>query len=267
MSSKTPPTPGERQGIAVLGGSFNPPHCTHQRLATAALDHLPISELRIVPAGTPPHKDGDLAPAADRLAMCRLAFADRPGIVVDDREVRRSGPSFTVDTLQELATEAPGRALFFLIGSDNLRLLPTWRDHHRLLALCTVVTYPRAGHSISATTLRGLDLTRPNAKACSRTCSPDRPTQWPRATCDAAGGAANGTWPRSLLPCAATSRPTRSTDDSSRCSRSHRLRSSRARGVDQPPLFRNGCPTTCQGQVARVTCGRSRWRESWSLPP
>ena len=161
MSSKTPspPTAGERQGIAVLGGSFNPPHCTHQRLAAAAFSHLPISELRIVPAGTPPHKDVDLAPAADRLAMCRLAFADRPGIVVDDREVRRSGPSFTVDTLQELATEAPGRALFFLIGSDNLRLLPTWRDHHRLLALCTVVTYPRAGHSISATTLRGLDLT------------------------------------------------------------------------------------------------------------
>ncbi|HZN38329.1 MAG TPA: nicotinate (nicotinamide) nucleotide adenylyltransferase [Planctomycetota bacterium] len=161
MSSKTPspPTPGERQGIAVLGGSFNPPHCTHQRLAAAAFSHLPISELRIVPAGTPPHKDLDLAPAAHRLAMCRLAFANRPGIVVDDREVRRSGPSFTVDTLQELTTEAPGRVLFFLIGSDNLRLLPTWRDHHRLLALCTVVTYPRAGHAISANTLRGLDLT------------------------------------------------------------------------------------------------------------
>src|SRR5262245_42580764 len=105
MSSKTPPTKGDRKGIAVLGGSFNPPHCSHQRLAAAAFAHLPIAELRIVPAGTPPHKDTDLAPAADRLAMCRLAFADRPGIMVDDREVRRRGPSFTVDTLQELATE------------------------------------------------------------------------------------------------------------------------------------------------------------------
>ena len=112
-----------------------------------------------MPAGTPPHKVEDLAPAMHRLTMCRLAFADRPGIVVDDREVRRSGPSYTVDTLQERVREAPGRALYFLIGSDNLRLLATWRDHHRLLSLCTVVTWPRAGHPVSASTLRGLDLT------------------------------------------------------------------------------------------------------------
>jgi nicotinate-nucleotide adenylyltransferase len=91
--------------------------------------------------------------------MCRLAFAGQPGVVVDDRELRRSGPSFTVDTLAELAAEAPGRRLFFLIGSDNLPLLPTWRDHHRLLALATVVTCPRRGHAIDAEVLAGLDLT------------------------------------------------------------------------------------------------------------
>ncbi len=154
-------SPGaEGLGVAVLGGSFNPPHRTHQLLAAAALAHLPITEVRIIPAGDHPHKRGtDMAPAADRLAMCQLAFADQPHVVVDDREVRRAGPSFTVDTLAELAASAPGRRIFFLIGSDNLPLLPTWRDHHRLLALCTVVTYPRAGHPVTAAALNGLDLT------------------------------------------------------------------------------------------------------------
>ena len=147
-------------GLAVLGGSFNPPHRTHQRLVTTALAHLPIREVRVLPAGDHPHKRGrDMAPAADRLAMCRLAFAGMPQVVVDDRELRRAGPSFTVDTLAELAAEHPGRRLFFLIGSDNLPLLPTWRDHHRLLTLATVVTYPRLGFPIAAATLDGLDLT------------------------------------------------------------------------------------------------------------
>lgn len=159
-SSPTDPGPAARRGIAILGGSFNPPHRTHLRLAAAALQALPVAEVRVVPAGDHPHKrQGDLAAAAHRLAMCRLAFAGLPQVVVDDRELHRRGPSFTVDTLAELAAEAPGRPLFFLIGSDNLPLLPTWHQHHRLLALATVVTYPRADHPVTAATLAGLDLT------------------------------------------------------------------------------------------------------------
>ena len=155
----SPPPAAAAAGLGVFGGSFNPPHSTHVRLARAALQQLPIRELRVIPAGDHPHKrDRDMAPAADRLAMCRLAFADLPGVVVDDRELRRRGPSFTVDTLAELAQEAPGRPLYFLIGSDNLPLLPTWRQPERLLALCTVVTYPRLGHPIDPATLRALPL-------------------------------------------------------------------------------------------------------------
>lgn len=155
-----------RPGLAVLGGSFNPPHHTHLRLAAAALRALPIDEVRVIPAGDHPHKRrAELASAAHRLAMCRLAFAGQPQVVVDDRELRRSGPSFTVDTLAELAAEAPGRPLFFLIGSDNLPLLPTWHAHHRLLALATVVTYPRQGHPITASALAGLDLTADERRA------------------------------------------------------------------------------------------------------
>ncbi|MEO6596170.1 MAG: nicotinate (nicotinamide) nucleotide adenylyltransferase [Planctomycetota bacterium] len=149
----------EPTGIGVLGGSFNPPHQTHKRVANAALAHLPIAELRVVPAGDHPHKrNREMAPARHRLEMCRLAFADQPGVVVDSCELERSGPSFTVDTVAELAAKAPGRPIFFLIGSDNLPLLPTWHDHHRLLELCTVVTFPRAGHAIDEAVLANLDL-------------------------------------------------------------------------------------------------------------
>lgn len=149
----------ERTGIGVLGGAFNPPHRTHERLATTALRQLPIAELRVIPAGDHPHKRSrDMAKAQDRLAMCRLAFAALPGVIVDDREVRRRGPSFTVDTLAELAAEAPGRHLFLLIGSDNLPLIATWHDPQRLLALCTVVTYPRAGHAVGEHALAGQPL-------------------------------------------------------------------------------------------------------------
>ena len=151
---------GPRTGIAVLGGSFNPPHATHLRLVQTALDRLPVAEVRIVPAAEHPHKQHrDMAPAEHRLAMCRLAFAGEPRAIVDDRELRRAGPSFTVDTLREIAAEHPGRTVWFLIGSDNLRLLPTWRDHHGILELAPVVTYPRAGHPVRAEDLAALDLT------------------------------------------------------------------------------------------------------------
>ncbi len=147
-------------GLGILGGAFDPPHATHLRLAAQALARLPIARLLVIPAGNHPHKqDPDRTPAAHRLAMCRLAFAADPRIAVDDREVRRRGRSYTVDTLAELQREHPGVRLFFLIGSDNLPLLPTWREHHRLLALATVVTCPRAGHPVHAAQLAALDLT------------------------------------------------------------------------------------------------------------
>lgn len=146
-------------GIGVLGGTFDPPHASHRRLAETALRTLPIDRLLVIPAGDHPHKQHrGVTPAADRLAMCKLAFADLAGAVVDDREVRRGGLSFTVDTLADLRREHPGRRLYFLIGSDNLPLLPSWRDHHRILALATIVTYPRGGHPIDAAALTDLDL-------------------------------------------------------------------------------------------------------------
>ena len=151
---------GSHRGIAVYGGSFNPPHRTHRRICEAALAQLPVDELRLLPAGDHPHKRSErLAPAAHRLAMCQLAFADLPGLVVDDRELRRAGPSFTVTTLEELRREQPGRQRWFVLGADNLPLLPSWKDHHRILELARIATFPRLGFAIDASSLEGLDLT------------------------------------------------------------------------------------------------------------
>jgi len=164
--ARDPVQPTPPRGVGVLGGSFNPPHRTHVRLAREALRLLPIDELRVIPSGDHPHKRGrDMAPAAHRLAMCRLAFAGIDGVVVDDRELRRDGRSFTVDTLEELRRERPDARLFFLIGSDNLPLLPTWHAHHRLLELATVVTWPRRGHPVDERRLAALDLTEGERRA------------------------------------------------------------------------------------------------------
>ncbi len=147
------------RGLGVFGGSFNPPHASHRRLVEAALAQLPIDRLLVIPTGDHPLKRGDdMAPAADRLAMCRLAFGDQPGVAVDDRELRRPGRSFTVDTLAELAAEHPGRRLFFLIGSDNLAILPQWREPARICELATLATYPRLGHPVDAAALAALPL-------------------------------------------------------------------------------------------------------------
>jgi nicotinate-nucleotide adenylyltransferase len=146
-------------GIGVFGGSFNPPHLSHRRLCATALDRLPIARLLVLPSGDHPLKRSqDMAPAADRLAMCRLAFGDLPGVAVDDRELRRPGPSFTVDTLAELRAEHPGAPLYLLVGSDNLRILGLWREPARILELATLVTYPRSGHPIDAASLAALPV-------------------------------------------------------------------------------------------------------------
>lgn len=163
MASAGTGTPDDPQpappGLAVLGGSFNPPHQSHRRIAEQALDQLPVQRLLVIPSGDHPHKQGrDMAPAGDRLEMARLAFAGVPGVEVDGRELRREGLSYTVDTLAELRDQHPGTRLFFLIGSDNLPLLPTWHAHHRLLELATVATWPRAGYPVDAAHLEGLDL-------------------------------------------------------------------------------------------------------------
>lgn len=136
-------------GLALFGGAFNPPHLTHRKIIVAAKEQLPVQTVVILPAGAHPHKQTpahQLAPADARLELCQLAFGDLPYVRIDDRELRRAGLSYTVDTLIELRNENPDTTLFWIIGSDNLPLLHTWRQPDRILELATIVTYPRKGH-------------------------------------------------------------------------------------------------------------------------
>jgi len=138
-------TPGAgRPRIGFFGGAFDPPHRTHVALAREAMAQGRLAQLRIFPTGHAWHKARTLSPAADRVAMARLAFGELPGVVVDDRETRRDGPTYTIDTLRELQAEQPGAQLVLLLGTDQVQALPTWNGWQELLALAIVLVADRA---------------------------------------------------------------------------------------------------------------------------
>jgi nicotinate-nucleotide adenylyltransferase len=132
--------------VGVLGGTFNPIHLGHLVLAESFRERLALDRVLFVPAATPPHKAAlGLAAAHHRYAMAALAVSGTPAFAVSDVEVRRSGPSYSVDTLEALAGEWPGARLFFLMGSDTFLDLPTWRTPERLPTWATLAVGHRAG--------------------------------------------------------------------------------------------------------------------------
>ncbi len=139
--------------IGVFGGAFDPPHLAHVALVRSAIEALALDEVRVLPTGQAWHRPGPLSAAAQRLAMARLAFAGLPQVVVDEREIRRVGPSYTVDTLSEIAAEQPGAKLFVLIGDDQRRSLPGWHrvgEIARLAIICAAARDPQVAswHSV-----------------------------------------------------------------------------------------------------------------------
>ena len=131
--------------LGLLGGSFNPPHACHLALARAAAQTHALDNVLLIPAASPPHKRSGLAPAVDRLAMVRLAIAGEAGMEASDIELRRAGRSYTYVTLDELHQLHPGVTLFFILGGDSLRDLPSWRQPDRILSLCRIVAIDRPG--------------------------------------------------------------------------------------------------------------------------
>ncbi len=153
----------EPRRIGVFGGAFDPPHRAHMALVCSAIAALGLDEVRVLPTGQAWHRSGPLTDAAHRLAMTRLAFADLPQVVVDDREIRRSGPSYTVDTLNEITAEQPGAQLYLLIGDDQRRSLPGWKridDIARLAIICAAARDPQVA-SWHADTSGTSDVTPP----------------------------------------------------------------------------------------------------------
>jgi nicotinate-nucleotide adenylyltransferase len=137
--------------IGVFGGAFDPPHLAHVALARAAVQQLGLDELRVFPTGQAWHKARVLSPAMHRLAMSRIAFGDVPRAVVDDRELLREGPTYTVDTLRELRAAHPADELLLVIGADQAEALHTWRESDEILRLATIGVAARARPDPDAT--------------------------------------------------------------------------------------------------------------------
>jgi nicotinate-nucleotide adenylyltransferase len=138
--------------IGILGGTFDPIHYAHLRLAEEMADALPLDQVRFVPASVPPHRATPRVTATDRLAMTRLACAGNPRFLVDDRECRRQGPSYTVDTLLELRAELGSeRPVCLLMGVDAFLGLPTWSRWEHLFGLAHIVIAHRPGFDLDPT--------------------------------------------------------------------------------------------------------------------
>ena len=140
-----------KQAIGIFGGTFDPVHYGHLRAALEAMEMLHLQDFRLLPAGTPPHRANTFASADHRLAMLKLALSLYPELQVDDREVRREGSSFMVDTLSEIRREEGDAPILMMLGQDAANVLDQWHEWHRLfdLAHLVIMRRPESKHIYS----------------------------------------------------------------------------------------------------------------------
>jgi len=131
--------------IGLLGGTFDPVHLGHLRAAENAREALGLDRVAFLPSGTPPHRGTPVSSPLDRFAMVCLATAGHPQFLAWDTEVRRPGPSYTVDTVAALQDERPDDAFVMIVGSDTWPEMLTWREPERLFRLCAVAVVDRPG--------------------------------------------------------------------------------------------------------------------------
>ena len=136
--------PGARR-VGLFGGTFDPVHSAHVALAHAALGALQLDEVRWIPTGESWHKDLEPTPAAQREAMLLLAIAGEPRFSLSRIEIERPGPSYTLDTVRQLAAAEPATEWVLLIGADQYAGLHGWRDWRALLSLVTLAVAQRPG--------------------------------------------------------------------------------------------------------------------------
>ena len=134
-----------RPPIGVFGGTFDPVHMGHLRSALEVCANLRLDHVRMIPSAQPPHREA-AASSQDRARMLRLALEGQDRLRFDDRELRRSGPSYMVDTLAGLRQENPGQALYLVLGVDAFAGLPGWKDWRGLFELAHIAVMTRPGH-------------------------------------------------------------------------------------------------------------------------
>lgn len=154
--------------IGILGGTFDPIHYGHLRLAEEARETLALEQTLLIPSGQPPHRDVPQTSAGDRLAMARLAVGGNPSIVVDPAEAESAAPSYSVFTLERLRAKfGPARPLVLLLGADAFAGLPTWHRWRELFALAHFAVANRPGHPQHVRRFSE-QLSQPLAAECSR---------------------------------------------------------------------------------------------------
>jgi len=131
--------------MGIFGGTFDPIHYAHLRTAFELQQALRLREIRFVPAGNPPHRDQPLADPQLRLSLVKAAIAGQPGFVVDDREVAKTTPSYSVETLAELRHEYPDRSICLIVGMDAFLGLPKWHQWRDIFELAHLVVAHRPG--------------------------------------------------------------------------------------------------------------------------
>jgi nicotinate-nucleotide adenylyltransferase len=137
---------GREQRIGVLGGTFDPVHYGHLHVANVVRNALELDRIIWIPAGRPPHKRGQIVSSdRDRLAMLELALAGSPSDEISTVDIERSGPSYTADTLEMLRDTMGPAQLYFLMGEDSLRDLPTWHDPERIVNAAELAVVGRPG--------------------------------------------------------------------------------------------------------------------------
>jgi nicotinate-nucleotide adenylyltransferase len=132
-----------KERIGIMGGSFDPIHQGHIRMAQCALESLRLDKVLMLPSGNPPHKP-DVTPGVDRYRMVCAACATLPGLEPCREEIDRTGVIYTVDTLSILHEKYPKAELFYIIGADTLMELHKWRMFEKVLTLCTFLVCPRS---------------------------------------------------------------------------------------------------------------------------
>jgi nicotinate-nucleotide adenylyltransferase len=135
--------------IALLGGTFNPIHFGHLNLANCLVDYLHVESVRMIPCAIPPHRETPSVSAEQRLAMLQLAIDDHPLLTSDDLELRKSTPSYSIETVQQIRQQVGEETpLFFCIGMDSLLTIDSWHHWQQLLDYCHLAICPRPGYKL-----------------------------------------------------------------------------------------------------------------------
>ncbi len=143
--------------IALFGGTFDPIHAGHLRAARIVGRRLGLDRIFFIPASLPPHKArSDMAPAADRYRMVRLAVTERAGWTASPIEIRAGGTSWSIRTIESMRRRFPRAKLFFIAGADAFREIKTWREWRKVLQSCVFVVIARPGVDLDGS-VRGLD--------------------------------------------------------------------------------------------------------------